>query len=68
MSKGRGTALGAGLATSWASVSPSARILLQPLAAKMGKENLAASPTAREVQSTRTTMAQLAGKLQETSL
>lgn len=68
MSKGRGTTLGAGLATSWASVSPSARILLQPLAAKMGKENLAASPTAREVQSTRTTMAQLAGKLQETSL
>lgn len=60
--------LGAGLATSWASVSPSARTLLLPLAAKMGKENLAASPTAREVQSTKTTMAQLVGRLQETFL
>lgn len=68
MSKGRGTVLGAGLATSWASVSPSARILLLPLAAKMGRETLAASPTAREVQSTKTTTAQLAGRLQETFL
>lgn len=68
MSKGRGTALGAGLATSWASVSRSARILLLPSAAKMGKENLAASPTAREVQSTKTTMAQLVARLQETFL
>lgn len=68
MSEGRGTVLGAGLAPSWASVSPSARTLLLPLAAKMGRENLAANPTAREVQSTKTTTAQLAGRLQETFL
>ena len=65
MSDGKGTALEAGLATSWASVSRSARILLLPLAAKMGKGNLAASRTVREVQSTKTTMVQLAGSLQE---
>lgn len=65
MSDGKGTALEAGLATSWASVSRSARILLLRLAAKMGKGNPAASRIVREVQSTKMTMVQLAGSLQE---
>lgn len=65
MSDGKGAALETGLATSWASVSPSARILLPPSAAKMGKGNPAASRTVREAQSTKTTMVQLAGSLQE---
>lgn len=65
MSDGKGTALEAGLATSWASVSRSARILLLPLAAKMGKGNPAASRTVKEVQSTKMTMVQLVGSLQE---
>lgn len=65
MSDGEGTALEAGLATSWASVSQSVRILRPPLAAKMGKGNLAASRTVREAQSTKTTTLQLVGSLQE---
>lgn len=64
MSDGEGTAPEAGLATSWASASPSARTLLLPLAARTGKESLVASRIVREVRATRMTMVQLAGSLQ----
>lgn len=65
MSDGQGTAPEAGLSTSWASASRSARTLRLPLAARMGKGSLAASRIVREAQSTKMTTVQLAGSLQE---